>query len=253
MRQFITLHALGRVDQIPYEVIRETMPHTKLEINENRQLNYITDWIWGNGYRDALGASFNVLTWATDLITGGSDELKAVAESVGEENMEEFDTGSKTFPEYVQPSIDQNLREYIGNYYGSLWNADKIERDEDLADDKLLFHWKCTSTFDGCDGVFTKHRKHEVSVQLMVIIKAIMNSLQEEPTIDIFEEYLAGRHEQLEISKQVKLEYFLGNLYGPENLEVMWKVVEEGYEISTDDFEPIQQNMEQFIEEYYSK
>ena len=136
-----------------------------------------------------------MITWATDLVTGGSDELKAVAESVGEENMEEFDTGSKTFPEYVQPSIDQNLREYIGNYYGSLWNADKIERDEDLADDKLLFHWKCTSAFEGCDGVFNKHRKHEVSVQHMVIIKAIMNSLQEEPTIDIFEEYLAGRYE----------------------------------------------------------
>lgn len=29
----------------------------------------------------------------------------------------------------------------------------------------------------------------------MVIIKAIMNSLQEGHTIDIFEEYLAGRYE----------------------------------------------------------
>lgn len=31
----------------------------------------------------------------------------------------------------------------------------------------------------------------------------------------------------------------------------MWKVVGEGYEISTEDFEPIQVNMEKFIEEYY--
>lgn len=97
------------------------MPHTKLSIDENRQLNYITDWIWGNGYRDALGKSINLLTWLTDLASGGSDELRAVTESVGEENMEEFDTGSKTFPESVQPSIDQKLREYIGNYKGSLW------------------------------------------------------------------------------------------------------------------------------------
>ena len=64
MRQFITLHALGKVDPIPYEIIRKTMPHTKLNIYENRQLDWITDWIWGNGYREVLESSFNLVSWA---------------------------------------------------------------------------------------------------------------------------------------------------------------------------------------------
>ena len=75
MRQFITLHKLGRIDPIPYVIIRETMPHTKLKIDENRLLDYITDWTWGNGYREVLESSFSLISWATDKITGGSEEL----------------------------------------------------------------------------------------------------------------------------------------------------------------------------------
>ena len=106
MRQFIESHKLGRVAPIPYEIIRKTMPHTKLDIAENRKLNWITDWIWGNGYRDVLESSFSLFSWATDKITGGSDELQAVTESVGKENMDSFDDDQRIFPESVQASVD---------------------------------------------------------------------------------------------------------------------------------------------------
>ena len=49
----------------------------------------------------------------------------------------------------------------------------------------------------------------------------------------------------------MKLEYLLGMLYGPENVETMWKVVEENYLISTAEFLPIQDAMFRFVDEYY--
>ena len=86
----------------------------------------------------------------------------------------------------------------------------------------------------------------------MAVIKAIMHNLQDSPKIDIFEEYLAGRNEKMEARQQVKLQYYLKQLYGDDGLEVMEKVVQDKEEISTDDFEPIQEAMFEFIKKYYT-
>ena len=49
----------------------------------------------------------------------------------------------------------------------------------------------------------------------------------------------------------MKLDYLLGKLYGPENVETMWKVVKENYLMSTVEFVPIEDAMNGFIKKYY--
>ena len=90
MRQFINQKEKERIDPIPYEIIRPTMPHTRLSIDENRLLNSITDWVFGNEYRNYLVKDFNLFSWAQDKLFP-SDVLKAVTESVGEDNLAQFD------------------------------------------------------------------------------------------------------------------------------------------------------------------
>ena len=85
MRQFIDNFKNDKIKPIDYKVIREQMPHTRLSIEENRQLDQITDWKFSGQYQTKLG-EFDPIGFFTSIFSK-SDLDKELEESIGKENL----------------------------------------------------------------------------------------------------------------------------------------------------------------------
>ena len=90
MRKFIQTYATEKPeDQLPLQTIRNRMPHTKLTIEQNRQLDLILMWIVGDEYDKVMEGDLAALT--SDALTG-QHTTTALEASLGAENWGIFES-----------------------------------------------------------------------------------------------------------------------------------------------------------------
>ena len=144
-----------RLRKLVYEVVQPLMPHTKLSIEEHRELKSIIDWKYGGEFdgsnrdwRDDAASFFGVSN-------NGQNALKA---AVGDTLFDSIINGA--FPEANQDSVDEEMLAYITATRNDLFDEDKVESDERYKSD-ALFHWYCSF---GC----IPGRQHDIKVKHIV-------------------------------------------------------------------------------------
>ena len=123
MRDFILEYIIEREsDLIEHTTFRSLMPFTKLSIDENKLLDQILHWRFGNSIDQFLSHELAF----EDLSNQLKDALIAI---IGWDNLEIFryETEPSDFSEFKQKEIDLNLLKFIEDNKDVLFRESEVE------------------------------------------------------------------------------------------------------------------------------